>query len=293
MRGLLRTIAIGVAVGAVAPRMWLQAAEQGPAGNAYSAPTTSVDLFAGMQTGDIQVTFIPKNADEATVLIKNNTQQPLSVKLPDAFVGVPVLAQQQNGGGTSRSSNKGQNQSSGGGLGGGGLGGGGRGGGGGLGGGGFNLAPEASGKLKVATVCLEHGKQDPNPHIPYEIRPVDSFTDDARVKAVLMLLGSGALDQRAAQAAAWHFANGMSWQELAAKKTHHLGRPGEPYFSPGELQAALQIASQAEQVAKTLPPADKGALKMSTSSGSSWDSASSGSPGAAADAVVGSAVGEK
>ena len=226
--------------------------------------------------------YIPKNSEDATLQIHNNTNQPISVKLPDAFVGVPVLAQNAGGlgvggggGGTRRSSSSNnQNQSSGGGLGGGG--------GGGLGGGGFNLAPEASGKLKVTTVCLEHGKEDPNPHIPYEIRSVESFTDDPRVKQLLTMLGNGNLDQHAAQAAAWHFTDHMSWNELAAKKSHHLGRPDEPYFSPGELQMAMQIATQAEQSAKDMPAVKKSNDQPFVSPGATVDSS------AAADAVVGS-----
>jgi hypothetical protein len=286
MRGLIQTVTMSaiavVVVGICVLR--IQAAEQGAAAN---GPATPIELFAGMQTGDLQVKYVPKNSEEATLQIRNNTNQPVSVKLPDAFVGVPVLAQNAGagfggggGGGTTRRSgggNNNQNQSGGGGLGGGG--------GGGLGGGGFSLAPEASGKLKVVTVCLEYGKDDPNPHIPYEIRPVDSFTEDGRVKEVLMMLGSGNLDQRAAQAAAWHFTNGMSWAELAAKKLHHLGRPDEPYFSQGELQAAMQIVTQAEELAKHLPVAQKPADKAFVSPGS----VASESPAAAADAVVGTA----
>ena len=69
------------------------------------------------------------------------------------------------------------------------------------------------------------------------------------------MLGQGNLDQRAAQAAAWHFANGMSWDELAAKKIHHLGgRPDEQYFSRSEMQQAMRIGSQVVQLAKDLPP---------------------------------------
>jgi hypothetical protein len=262
-------------------------------GAATNAAATPIDLFAGIQTGDLIVKYIPKNSEEATLQIQNNTNQPISVKLPDAFVGVPVLAQNAGGGfggggggGSTRksSSSGGQNQSTGGGLGGGGGGGGGFGG----GGGGFNLAPEAGGKLKVSIVCLEHGKEDPNPHIPYEIRPIDSFTDDGRVKEVLTMLGSGNVDQRAAQAAAWHFTNGMSWNELAAKKSHHLGgRTDEPYFSPAELKTAMQIATQAEELAKNLPAAKKPVEKEFMSPGSSE------SPAAAADAVVGAGSGSE
>ncbi|HZZ28279.1 MAG TPA: hypothetical protein VFE46_09790 [Pirellulales bacterium] len=274
MRGLLRWVVFGgiMGVGAIISTLWLRAAEQGSLGAPVGTP---IELFAGIQTGDLQVKLIPKNSEESTLQIQNVTNQPLSVKLPEAFVGVPVLAQNNGagggggGGGGRRNGgnrNNNQNQSNGGGLGGG-------------GGGAFNLAPEASGKIKVATVCLEHGKEEPNSHIPYEIRPVDSFTDDGRVKEVLMMLGNGTIDQAAAQAAAWHFTNDMSWADLAAKKAHHLGKPDEPYFSQADLQAAMQIAAQAEHLAKSLPPVYKSGDKAFVSPGvNAADSA---------DAVVG------
>jgi hypothetical protein len=286
MVGVVAVIALVVSISIVR----IQAADQTPA----VSGATPIDLFAGIQTGDLQVKYIPKNADEATIQIRNNTNQPVSVMLPDSFVGVPVLAQVGGfgggGGGGNRSSSSNrsggnQNQSSGGGLGGGGGGGGG-----GLGGGGFNLAPEATGKLKATTVCLEHGKDDPNPHIPYEIRPVSAFTSDARVQQILTMLGKGELDQQAAQAAAWHFTDNMSWNELAAKKRHHLGgRPDEPYFSPGQLQMAMQIATHAEELAKNAP-----IVKQSTDTAVvSPGNVSHETMAAEADAVVGSAVKDK
>ena len=80
-----------------------------------------------MKSGDIEVQFIPKNAEEARVLVKNKTKQPLRIEMPAAFAGVPVLAQFGGGG------------MGGGGMGGGGMGGGGggQGMGGGMGGGGM------------------------------------------------------------------------------------------------------------------------------------------------------------
>ncbi len=157
-----------------------------------------VDMFDGMKSGDLQVRYVPKNDREAQIIIKNNTQQPLSVKLPDAFAGVPVLA--QVGGGTSRSSSSRSSGSSGGGSQTSGGGGGGIGGGGGV----FSVAPEAMGKVKVPIVCLEHGKDDPNDHIPYEIRPIESYTSDARVQELLKMLGSGR--NRPARGAGCHLA---------------------------------------------------------------------------------------
>jgi hypothetical protein len=216
------------------------------------AAAQSVDMFAGIDSGDIQVKFIPKNDREATIVVKNTTDQPLSVRIPDAFVGVPVLAQAAGGGvgvggggrTTTRAGNQNQNQTTGGG-----------GGGGGFGGGGFNIPPESTERVKVPIVCLEHGKKDPNAQVPYEIKPLDTFTSDVNVRSLLTMLGSGKLDQQAAQAAAWHFANGMSWEELAAKKIHHTigNRPDEPYFTPDQIRLAMQIASQAEVMAKEHP----------------------------------------
>jgi hypothetical protein len=214
------------------------------------ADAQPVELFAGMNSGDLSVKFIPKNDREGQILIENKTKQPVSVQLPASFVGVPVLAQiGANGGGRQRSGsrngggNNNQQQTTGGG--GGGFGG---------GGGGFNIAPEAVGKVKVPLVCLEHGKDEPNSRVPYEIRPTSSYTKDARIEGLLTMLGEGNLDQKAAQAAAWHFANNMSWEELNAKKIHHLGGRGdEKYFTDAEMQGAMKIAAEADRFAAMHP----------------------------------------
>ncbi|HEY2883259.1 MAG TPA: hypothetical protein VGJ15_12515 [Pirellulales bacterium] len=251
MRFRLRNLAACVALSALAlgSLSWLHAAEQNSAGKTSKDDTQSIDLFAGIDSGDLQVKFIAKSDREASLVIENKTKKPVSVKLPDAFVGVPVLAQNNNGnGGGNRNRNNNNNNNQNQNLGGGGQGG--FGGGGGI----FNLPPEKSGSIKMPVVCLDHGKKDPTVTVPYEIRPIESFTKDAQLVQLLTMLGNGQLDQRAAQAVAWHLANGMSWQELAAKKIHHLGgRPDEPYFTTVQMQLALRIASQAEQLAKDHP----------------------------------------
>ncbi len=73
------------------------AAEQAAADAAddADAPANTVELFAAMKSKDIEVKFIPKDDREARVIIKNNTKQPLTVQLPEAFAGVPVLAQRR------------------------------------------------------------------------------------------------------------------------------------------------------------------------------------------------------
>lgn len=217
----------------------------------------TVDFFAAMKAGDIEVKLIQKDATAGTVVIRNKTKKPLSIKLPDGFAGVPVAAQAggfggggMGGGGMGGGGGGmggGGNQGTGGGGGGfGGGGGGGFGGGGGGGGGLFNIAPDKVGKIKVVSVCLEHGKADPNARIPYEVRPLDSFTQDPKVVELVKMLARGELDQHSAQAAAWHLANGLTWEELANKVgVKHLDGTKEPYFTAEQLALAHRIAGEA------------------------------------------------
>jgi hypothetical protein len=213
----------------------------------YDPNAKTVEMFAAIEKGDISVKLIPKDSTESQVLIKNETDKPLNVKLPEAFAGVPVLAQQGGFGGggpgggghhgSSSSSNKSgnQNQGMGGGMGGMGFG---------------NIPPEKVAKFKVPTVCLDHGKAEPRAAIPYTIKPIESYSSKPGVRELCVMLGSGQVSQRAAQAAAWHLNNGMSWEELAAKRIRHLNGESRPYFTPAEIQAGMQIATSAIRAAK-------------------------------------------
>jgi hypothetical protein len=211
---------------------------------------TSVNLFDAIKRGDIGVKFIPHDSRDGQLLVMNKTHQPLTVKLPDAFAAVPVLAQAAGAGGnttrkSSNSNNSSQNQGVGGGGGMGMMGGGMMG-----GGGAFDVAPEKVAKIKLETVCLEHGKKEPNAHVPYEIRPIESFTSDPNVQELCKLLGTGQIDQHAAQAAAWHLANHMTWEQLLDKKIHHLIGGDEIYFSRDEILAAMKITDRAMKLAE-------------------------------------------
>jgi hypothetical protein len=208
-----------------------------------------LDLFDGMRDGQVDAKVVAMNDHEARIFIKNKTDQPLSIKLPEAFAAVP-LAQFGGGGGGARgggggrsssrsgSSGGGQNQSSGGGLGGGGGGGG--------GGGMFSVPPEKTAEIDAATVCLDHGLRDPSPGVPYKLVSAEEHLDRPAVVELLKAFGRGDLDQRATQAAAWHLNNDMSWDELAAQKTgtkRSLNR--SPYFTAEELKAATAYSTAA------------------------------------------------
>jgi len=114
----------------------------------------------------------------------------------------------------------------------------------------FNVPPEKVGQLKVETVCLDHGLRDPSEQIPYEIRPLESVTSKTGVKELCQLLSTGQIDQRAAQAAAWHLNNDMSWDELAAKRIRSANGTSRPYFSQEEMRGAMNVASVAVRIAK-------------------------------------------
>ncbi len=248
--------------------------ERRAASRAPAEPAVEVELFAAMEAGEVDVKLIPKDAKGGNLLITNKTDKPLKIALPEAFAGVPILAQFGGGGfggggggfgggggglggggqgfgGGGGGQGLGGGLGGGGGFGGGGIGGGGGGfggGGGGIGGGGgfFNVAPEKTGKIKVTTVCLEHGKDDPNPRMAYTIVPLKSFKDDPQVYEICAMLGRGEVDQASAQAAAWHLTDKMSFQELANKiGVKHLNGSVEPFFAPEQVVRGSLIVQEA------------------------------------------------
>jgi len=233
------------------------------ADSSAKSPTVApqqIEMFSGMRDGRLDVKIVARNDRAARVFITNNSDQPVSVQLPEAFAAVPALAQfgggGAGGGGGRSTTTGGGNQSAGGGFGGGGQGGGG-GGGGGL----FSVPPEETGKIDVALVCLDHGLRDPSSSKPYKIVPADEHLDRPAVIELLKAFGRGELQHGAAQAAVWHLNSDMNWQQLAAKlqgTRRNFRRP--PYFSPAEIRAGMAYAHEATRRAQsaeqTKPPAD-------------------------------------
>ena len=253
-------------------------AERRPAEDALN-----LEMFAAMDAGQVDVKIIPQDATKANIIIKNLTDKPVHLQLPDAFASVPVLAQGFGGGGLGGGGGGGLGGGGGGGGGGqaggggmGGMGGGGGGmGGGGMGGGMMRVAPEKMMKFSVKTVCLEHGKPDPNPKMPYKIIPIDQFTSKTDVHVLCESLGYNQVGQNTAQAVAWHLMDGLSWQKLAAKNRVESKYTGnESWFSLAELRAAQMVTSRVAQVAEERAKSDS-----SESSSSSSESSSAASEG--------------
>jgi len=218
-----------------------------------SAP--KVGLFDGLADGTLNAKVVPNNSLGGTVYIENPSNKPVTVDMPDSFVAVPVLRQFGGGGGRGGGGAGGAGgvggaggQAMGGGAGG--LGGGGGIGGGGFGGGGmFSIPPEHTAKIPFNSVCLEHGKTDPDPTMNYKLIPVSQYSDNQQLDALLSLIGKNAIDPQVAQAAAWNLASNMSWQELAAKQSTEIGFTDSAYFTPQALQQAQQLVVEARGLA--------------------------------------------
>jgi hypothetical protein len=217
----------------------------------------AIDFFEAMDGGQIEATFIAKSDRAARLIIANKTKQPVNLRLPEAFAGVPVLAQFGGGGGGGGlggggggfgGGGGGGQQSVGGGLGGGG---GGIGGGGGGGGGVFSIPPEDTRKINMPVVCLDHGLRNPSSSKPYKIVPATEHVAQPAVVELLKAFGRGQLQHGATQAAAWNLNSGVGWNELAAKRQGTRRTPSRaPYFSRQEMQAALAYANEAARLAQ-------------------------------------------
>lgn len=222
----------------------------------FDPDAKKVDMFEGMKSGEISAKPIAQNSLGGKLLLTNETDEPITVKVPAGFVVAP-LAQFGGGGfggggggfgGQGGGQQGGGQQAGGGGVGGqqGGLGGQQGGGGGGF----FSVPPKKTLAVPYTSVCLEHGKNEPHPRSEYVVIPSEKFTNDPNLLALIELVGTGKMNPAAAQAAAWHIADGMSWEQLAAKKYDRVAAPDTPYFSAAQLYGAQQVVAAAQQLAK-------------------------------------------
>ena len=210
-----------------------------------AAPPAEVhDVIAAESAGLVTVKYIPNDSRSAQIVVTNRSDRPLTLRLPTLVAGVPVLAQMGMGGGGGGMAGFGAAgagaapQATGGGPQQAGMGIGGGAGGGGM----FSLPPEKTKIVKFTTVCLEHGKPEPSPLRSYKLVELASYSDDPRLAELLASVAKGEISQKVGQAAAWHIANGLTWERLAAEKIDHAGGdPDEPFFTPAELEAAFQV----------------------------------------------------
>lgn len=114
---------------------------------------------------------------------------------------------------------------------------------------GLVVMPGKSRSVRVPTVCLQHGRPEPSQRVAYKLVTLESHSKDPRLAAVLEALARGEIPQKVAQAAAWHIANGLTWERLASEKIDHAGGdPDEPFFAGWELQAAFRVVEAATKM---------------------------------------------
>ena len=115
----------------------------------------------------------------------------------------------------------------------------------------MRVAPQRMQKVKVTTVCLEHGKPDPNPRMAYKMVPLEEFTSDPKIRVLCEALGNGQVAQNTAQAAAWHIMDKMPWHQLAAKNRVESKYTGNvKWFSPIEMRSAMAVVGEVTRIAK-------------------------------------------
>jgi hypothetical protein len=185
-----------------------------------AVPEDAVDLFDAMDNGDIEARLIVNDIQNARLVVRNMTKQPMTIKLPEAIAAIPVLAQQAGGGG------------------------------GGQGGGFFSVPPEKVAKRDIDFLCLEHGTPDPKSTWTYRIGRIEEVTSDPRVVEIFKGLNNGQLGHEAAQAAVWHLQNGVKWEQLAAKQRRRLVGGNQPYFTTTQVRQAMNIVARVNEIVK-------------------------------------------
>lgn len=231
----------------------------------YDPSAPRVGLFDGLDAKSLDAELRPKNEFGGNLFIRNLTDKPITVELPDAIVGVQVHPQFFLGaqGGNGFGQQQGQGNGNGGGMGMGMAGanqsvGGGAGNGQGQGqnSAGLGLFSIPAGevvRLPFASVCLEHGKPTPTARNQYRLVRPESYSDKPELAAICRAAADSESDRLTVQAAAWHTVSGLSWEDLAKKTYDQAAAADTPYFKPAQLKAARDLVAKASRPAPAAP----------------------------------------
>lgn len=250
---LLSTIAVTMIIAGS-----LDAADKRPIRKlTLDADAEVVGLFEAAESGQISVRVVPRDQFESHVFVTNKTKQPLTVKVPEAVVGVHVHQQflppggilGPNIGSTTTSQGSGAGQAIGGTMspfgsnvtgqsgpnsffpG--------------SGSNFFSIPPEQIVQLELNSVCLEHGKPDPHPKMTYALQRVEHFAKNDQLHALLAGYHPKKIDRAAMQAAAWHLLSDLQWEQLAALRDG-VGVKSA-VFSRRQLKQAQTLIKQAAE----------------------------------------------
>lgn len=233
----------------------------------YDPSAPRVALFDGLDAKNLDAELRPKNEFGGNLFIRNLTDKPITVELPDAIVGVQVHPQFQFGQqGQGNGLGQGQGQGMGMGMG---MGGANQSVGGGPTGtnsgqnvgamnpGFFSIPAGEVVRLPFASVCLEHGRPTPTARNQYRLVRPESYSDKPELAAICRAAADGESDHMTVQAAAWHTLSGLSWEELARKTFDRAAAADTPYFKPAQLKAARDLIAKASRPAPAAPAAPK------------------------------------
>ena len=208
-----------------------------------------VKLFEAIGRGQVASKIVANGYSVMSLALQNRTPRVLRVTAPEAFAAVPQkqVSRRKSGGSTlysyRGSGDDGYPQ--------------------GLGGSFYNreqptLPNENQGEYKVATwllqpgqtvtfqvpcFCMEFGKPDPNPRVPYVLLPLRAVTKSPAISELLVRFGKGKCPQSVAQLAMWNVANGTSWQLLSKVRWPN----NKAQVSGTELRAAGQLVQSLSQ----------------------------------------------
>jgi hypothetical protein len=216
-----------------------------------------VALFDGIDRGLLEVRVAPKFGFEPDLFLTNSHNRPLTVAFPKAAALVHEPTLLASGGGENGS----------------GFGGGGQG----MGGafvphrsatGRFHVSsdggnlpagskvctirPGEAMQLTIAAVCLEQGKPDPRPGMHYRLERLETVTSNRVLISLLENNDARTTGRMPLQAAAWHLADSLSWQQLRSLMVHHAGDGSRPLFTRRHLAAGKKLAALARNEAN--PP---------------------------------------
>ncbi|MDB5343220.1 MAG: hypothetical protein JWP89_1597 [Schlesneria sp.] len=275
---LSRLSKIGSLVVSIAICLVLVGANRG----AITKPTLNpdapvVELFEGIDSEQFEARLVAQNAHDGKIFITNKTDKALTVAVPKGLVGVQILAQapnnqfnqigmgngmmngmnngmqgqngaaqsvggnagimgqngQQNGAQNGNNGiNQGNNQFPGGFM--------------------FSIPPEKTVQLAFNSVCLNYGRREPHAGMKYKLAKAESVTTDP---VLLQLLEdySPRTARDAQQAAAWHLANGLTWEQIAQLMDEKIPGNPTPYFSAQQIQAAKTLVEKSEKSAVDRP----------------------------------------
>ncbi len=222
-------------------------AHVGLAGSCVRSTEEVLDIFAALESEQIEAQIIVRDPFHARLLLKNPTSEPVLVQLPDVLAARPILAQQglnffggqqantnrasspapQAVGGSPMTTTFGQQV-------------GGR-----PGNGMFSIAPEQVRTVDIACLCLEQGKPNPRSNVKYELVPLAEVNGDPRLAEVLRSHARGEADREIAQAAAWHIAGKLSWERLAGLSQMVAINADAPIFNSLQLRRAKELVDGA------------------------------------------------